>query len=256
MLIDVLNSDNYITFNITVAQLFGLENAVYISELLNIQKKAATKKKLVDDTYFKLDRKYIFNRTTLSAEEQLQIDKALMKLNVLTKHKDDPDLISFNVLNFLAIVTGEDPEDIKKVKKEMKSSTTKAKKETQKSIMIKNLKESITCSNYELLTALREWIDSICNNPKYGWLSKTAIKNFQDTLYDYTKGDLDMALRIVQIASIQCYRDCSWAIQVYEKDKELKTKQKEYSNNTINTRLRITPQIRATTETINKNNVF
>lgn len=179
-----------------------------------------------------------------------------MKLNVLTKHKDDPDLISFNVLNFLAIVTGEDPEDIKKVKKEMKSSTTKAKKETQKSIMIKNLKESITCSNYELLTALREWVDSICNNPKYGWLSKTAIKNFQDTLYDYTKGDLDMALRIVQIASIQCYRDCSWAIQVYEKDKELKTKQKEYSNNTINTRLRITPQIRATTETINKNNVF
>ena len=256
MLIDVLNSDNYISFNITVAQLFGLVNAVYISELLNIQKKATTKKKLVDEKYFKLDRKYIFNRTTLSAEEQLQIDKALMKFDIVSKHKDDPDLVSFNVTNFLAIVTGEDPEDIKKVKKEMKSSTTKAKKETAKSIMIKNLKESIECSNYELLTALREWIDSICNNPKYGWLSKTAIKTFQDTLYDYTKGDLDMALRIVQIAAIQCYRDCNWAIQVYEKDKQMKEQQQKVSTNTINTRIRITPQIRATSDSVNKNNIF
>lgn len=63
MLIDILNSANYIMVNRDAIRIFGLNTAVYCAELLNIYKKAVIKQKLVDDTYFRVDRKYIENQT-------------------------------------------------------------------------------------------------------------------------------------------------------------------------------------------------
>ena len=112
--------------------------------------------------------------------------------------------------------------------------------EDQNDNVINELKDSISCSNYELLTALRNWVDSIYARPN-GFLSKTAITIFQNTLNEYTKGDLDLALRIVQIASVQGYKNCEWAIALYEKDQKQKSKvQKE--------RIRITEQVVASKE--------
>ena len=63
MLIDLLCTDNYVSFNINIAKVMGLNYAIYISELLNISNKATAKKKLLDGK-FKVDRDYIANRTT------------------------------------------------------------------------------------------------------------------------------------------------------------------------------------------------
>ena len=84
--------------------------------------------------------------------------------------------------------------------------------------MINELKNSIVCSNYELLTALRDWVDGVYARPG-GFLSKSSIKLFQDTLNNYTQGDLDLALAVVRVATIQGYRDCTWAINLYESNK-------------------------------------
>ena len=67
----------------------------------------------------------------------------------------------------------------------MKVQKPKGTKESQRQQYINMLKNSIECSNYELLTALRDWVDGVYARPN-GFLSKSAIKIFQDTLNSYT----------------------------------------------------------------------
>ena len=64
MLIELLSTSNYVSYNIKLAELLGLHPAIYISELMNINDKAIKKDKLEDD-YFTLVRSYITARTTL-----------------------------------------------------------------------------------------------------------------------------------------------------------------------------------------------
>ncbi len=243
MLIELLNSNNYISFNIKTAQIFGLNTAVYISELLSIYEKATIKNKLVDNEYFKLDRKYVFIRTTLSIEEQLRIDSKLMKTGILLKHQDNPDIMKVDVKLFASVITNDDVSLLKDISKKLGGLAKKEPRESKRQAIITALKNSIQCSDYELLTALRDWVDAIFASPNGNYLSKASIKLFQETLNTYTKGDLDLALRLVRIATIQGYRDCNWAISVYEKDvrikKEVESKQP-----------RVTTQKRATLDTL------
>ena len=160
-----------------------------------------------------------------------------MKLNILQKDPNNPDILYFDVMLFVSIVSNEDVKLITDIKDAV-TLKKKTKKETQRQSIINTLKDSIVCSNYELQTALREWIDSIYSNPN-GYLSKTAVKEFQDTLNNYTKGDLDLALRIVKIASIQGYKMCDWAIDVYERDERNK---KRLQNQNMITAAKFTTQ--------------
>lgn len=63
MLIDLLSMSNYVNYNVKVAQILGLDAAIYVSELLNINDKALHKNK-VKGEYFTIDRMYIQSRTT------------------------------------------------------------------------------------------------------------------------------------------------------------------------------------------------
>lgn len=248
MLIELLNSNNYISFNIKTAQIFGLNTAVYLSELFKIYEKAMNKNKLIDDNYFKLDRKYVFIRTTVSSEEQIRIDEKMNVIGIIKKHQTNPDILKLDTKLYASIITSEDVELLEDLSERFNTTPKKEKKslkETKTEKIVENLKNSISCSDYELLTALRAWVDSIYANPKGNYLSKESIKLFQETLYSYTKGDLDLALRLVKIATIQGYKDCSWAISVYEKDEKIR---KSIENKAP----RVTVQKRATTDTLGK----
>lgn len=227
MFIDLLNSQNYIMINMDACKTLGLHAAVYCAELLNVYKKAYLKNKLIDKEYFKVDRKFIYNRTTLSIEDQLKVDINLSKINLITKHDEDPDIIKFDVQLYASIITSDDNKLLEDISKKVKINNPRGVKATQRQITINNLKNNIQCSNYELLTALRNWVDSIYSKPN-GYLSNRIIDTFQNTLNNYTQGDLDLALRIVEIATIQGYKDCQWAINLYEKDVRMKQ-----SNNLI-----------------------
>ena len=48
MLIDLLSANNYVNYNIKVAELVGLHPAIYLSELMNIQSKAEKKNMLLN----------------------------------------------------------------------------------------------------------------------------------------------------------------------------------------------------------------
>lgn len=216
MLIDIFNQDNSITINYKAITLFGLNTAAYLTLLISIYRKATRKNKL-DNDFFKLDRSYIQELLGMSVEEQLVCDGNLLKLSIIRKSPDDPNKIKVDLKLYLSLLNDEDLKLIDEVRKSMKVTRPKGLKQSQRQIQINNLKNCIQCSNYELLTALRDWVDGVYANPK-GFLSKASIKVFQDTLNNYTKGDLDLALRIVQIATVQGYRDCNWAINLYEKE--------------------------------------
>lgn len=213
---DIFNQDNSITINYKAITLFGLNTAAYLTLLISIYRKATIKNKL-DNDFFKLDRSYIQELLGMSVEEQLVCDGNLLKLSIIRKSPDDPNRIKVDLKLYLSLLNDDDLKLIDEVRKSMKVTRPKGLKQSQRQIQINNLKDCIQCSNYELLTALRDWVDGVYANPK-GFLSKASIKVFQDTLNNYTKGDLDLALRIVQIATVQGYRDCNWAINVYEKE--------------------------------------
>lgn len=238
MLTDILNSDNYITINAKLARIIGLSAAVYCDELVKIFNKATDKNKLIDSEYFKVDRKYVAFKTTLSIEEQLKIDLNLSKIGIIKKHSEDPDIIKIDLSILGSIIISEDLKTLEDISKKVKINSPKGIRESQRQHTIRELKDSIECSNYELLTALREWVDSIYSKPA-GYLSKYVIQTFQNVLNNYTQGDLDLALTIVKIATIQGYKDCQWAINLYEKDMKIKKQQEVFAN----TRLpRITEQ--------------
>ena len=202
--------------------------------MINIYKKATRKNKLVEDGYFKVDRKYVNNVLCLTPEEQIICDLNLIKTSVLKKSSDNPDILKIDIKLYLSLLCSEDMKLYDDVKKQMKVQKPKGTKESQRQQYINVLKNSIECSNYELLTALRGWVEGVYARPN-GFLSKSSIKIFQDTLNSYTKGDLDLALRVVQIATVQGYRDCQWAINMLEDSEKRKKKQN-------NSQIRVTEQ--------------
>ena len=52
LLIDLLSTSNYVSYNIKLAELLGLHASIYISELMNINDKSIRKNKITDN-YFK-----------------------------------------------------------------------------------------------------------------------------------------------------------------------------------------------------------
>jgi hypothetical protein len=244
-MIELLTQDNYISFNIKAAHILGLTGAIYCSELFNIYSKAIKKSKVDADGFFKIDRKYITDRTTISIEDQLIIDLNWIKLSIMQKKSDNPDIIKIDFQLLISLLNNNDIELLDNIKTKLQTKSPKGIKETKRQAICNNLKNGIVCSNYELLTALRDWVDAIFSNP-VGYLSKKSIEIFQSTLNTYTQGDLDKALAIVKIATSQGYRDCSWAINIYEKSKQYK---EQSSNNNIRT-VRVTEQKRATKDDV------
>lgn len=246
MFIDLLNSGNYIMVNMDAIRIFGLNTATYCAELLNVYKKAYIKNKLIDGDFFKIDRKFMFERTSLSVEDQLVSDLNLMKISVINKHEEDPDIISFDFILFASIISSEDVKLVEDISKKVKIKSPRGIKESKRQIIKKNLKNAIPYSNYELVTAMREWIDSIFTNPR-NYMSKKTILDFKKCLDNYTKGDLDLALTIIGIATTQSYKNCEWAINTYEKSEKIKQQNKNFMfKNTPRT----TEQKKATKETV------
>ena len=225
MLMDLFSQRNFISINLKLIKLFGINAAVYLTELCTIMEKATAKSKLIENKYFKLDRKFIVNKLALSMEDQLLIDSSLMAINLLQKQVDNPDNIYIDTNLLINLIAEDNIKLIDDLSKKLQVKSLRSSKESQRQQLKNNLKNNIKCSNYELLTALRNWVDSIYAKPN-GFLSQTAITKFQNTLNNYTQGDLDLALRLVEIASIQGYKDCQWAIEVYERDQKFKAAKK------------------------------
>ena len=219
MIIDILASNNILSVNTKSIQLFGLHPAIYLSFLFNYYNKAKDAQNRVDeDGYFIVNRDGIFKISTLTKEEQYEIDNKLSKLNIINISDKSKDKVKIDFKNLIKLLTSEDLEEIENVKKiTLPSEEVTIGKLTQRQKEAIGLKRLISYPNAELEQAYKNWVDGVYANPK-GFLSKRAINVFIQSVDNYAQGDLDLALKIIDIATINGLRDCQWAINTFEKD--------------------------------------
>ena len=211
MLIELLSSSNYVNFNVKLAQILGLKPAIYLSQIMDINEKAVRKNK-VSDNYFTIDRKYIESRTTLTRDEQVAIEKDLLNIGILEKNAEKKNTISLNITTLTSIMMTPDEDLLKDI-----SSLSKGKKKRTKSEVIEEtLKDNILTTNVELREAYYEWIESVLT--KKGMMTKAAVLHAQPTLDTFCNRNLDVALKVLEIASIHGYEDINWAINSYNKE--------------------------------------
>ena len=215
MIIELLGASNYISYNIKIMELFGLHAAIYLSELLNINEKALRKTKIDENNYFTIDRKYIEKRTTIKASEQIEIDKTFQEIGLLKCNEQDQNIVTIDLAVLLTIMS-EGKEVIKEIKTvfEKVSKPKKTKSEAIKN----NLKNSIETTNEELYNAYCEWIDAVY--AKQGWMSLKSVKVAQQEIDQFSLRKLDVALKILEIATIRGYREMYWAIKIYKENYE------------------------------------
>ena len=111
MLINLVSTESYGSYNIQLANMLGLETAVYLNELLNINGKAIRKNAL-SDCFFTLDRDYVKSVTTLDTETQIGIDEKLIELGILSRKDDLVDTIKVDTMSLVALMQSED-DDLK-----------------------------------------------------------------------------------------------------------------------------------------------
>ena len=214
MLVDLLSTDCQVSYNCNLAQVIGLHASIYVTELINISRKAMQKKKLFDDKYFVVDRTYITSRTTFDIPEQTAIEKSLSGLNIISFGPIKDSLyIDLDTLSGLMIGDSDIQE---KAKKAAQNLATKSKSLTAKQRCAIEMKKHIYTTNSELYSAYSEWIDAVCD--KVGWMSQKAVTVGQQTVDGYAKGDLDVALKLIELATTGGFRDMTWAINAFEKD--------------------------------------
>ena len=219
MLIDLLSTDNLANYNIKIAQVMGLHTAIYINELINISNKATQKGKLIADKFFILDRKYITKRTTLALEEQLAIDTKLNTVGVMQKADNEIDTIYLDIDNLAKIISSDDSDYLDKVKKktQVKTAALPGMKLTIRQKQVEDFKKGLTVTHPELRAAYEGWIEGVYANPK-GFLSKKAIEIFISTVDQFANGYLDVALSVINIATVGGWRDATWAINKYNEE--------------------------------------
>lgn len=214
MLINIYQSEeNYGSFNTKCAKIFGLECAVYLQQVISILDKVVRKNKFVDGNFFKVDRKYIKERTTLDKTAQKNQEKILKKINVI-QEKDD-DIISLDLNLLTSILMEEDKDEISRLTQICKNNSKEIKDGEKREAIIANLKSSIVCSDNTLLNKLQDWVE-VCMREKY--LNSATVRQFQLELDNYARGDLDIALAITDIAIKRVYTQCQWCINIFERE--------------------------------------
>ena len=209
MLLDLLSSSNYVSYNIKLAELLGLHSAIYLSEIMSINEKAVRKNKVVENC-IKVVRPYITSRTTIDEKEQKDIEANLIKLGILSQ-TDDKDTVCLNLTALTSIMMTTDEKLIDKIK------LTRPRKKLTKAECIRNeVKANLDIQNDELRRAFECWIDSVFD--KHNWMSNACVAAAKRDIDDYTQRNLDLALKVLEIAAIHGYREMKWAIKRIEED--------------------------------------
>lgn len=217
MWLDIMSSYTTLPINVKLANMLGLDVAVYVAELLNIYPRVVVKKKdelLENEGYFELDRTYITKRTTLSVEDQLRIDTGLNKLDILAYRENDLNWIKLDVEKLCSYLVEDDLKairEIQRISKLHREDTAKAKKASVRLHLLAALSET----DPDVLTAYKAWIDSMLEAKKP--LTKAAVEIYQRNLNSYTDVK-EVKIKILEIATTLAYHEFAWARVQYEKN--------------------------------------
>lgn len=215
---DLFDSNNNITFNVTLAQVLGLEGAVYCSQILDIYGKAKRKNKLTKEGFVELNREYIMNRTTISQDKQTDLDFMLSNLQIVSRDDENLNLIKINPEVVVSLIVGKS--DIKteiKIPSFNVVSNPDLKKE--------KIKLELSSNDKEILEALNLWLDAIFESHNTAKkLSKPSVILFQKGISKYANGNKELILELIRLATVNKDLDSQFAINRYTQGQKQEAK--------------------------------
>ena len=206
-----------IKLNKRLIKLTSFEVAAYWAELQSILKQVVKKQTADEKGFFTLDRAYVERETTLTLTKQLKCEDKLVELGVVARDSEDPNRIAISVSTMVEVITDE---DTKKLKKASKSTQEEAKAAKVSGIKA-NMKKAILTTDPDLRFAYEQWVDGMVDaaNCKF---TKAVVQLFEKTVSQYTP-DKKTQLKIIEIATINSYRDANWAISRITNTSNFKT---------------------------------
>ena len=183
----------------------GFEVAAYWAELQSILKQVVKKGTADEHGFFTLDRDFMERETTLTVTKQLKCDDILFNLGVLLKDLSDPNRISIAVNGMVAVIADEDTTKLKKTGK-----TTADAKAAKIAGIKATMKKAILEDDLELRAAYERWVDGMVDAQNCRF-TKAVVQLFEKTVTEYTK-DRALRLKIIEIATVNSYKDATWAI--------------------------------------------
>lgn len=191
--------------NKRLIKIAGFEVAAYWAELQSILKQVVKKQTADEHGFFILDRDYVERETTLTITKQLKCDEKLMSLGVMLKDHENPNRVAIAVNGMVAVITDEDTTKLKK------TSAVKKDEKAAKIAGIKaNMKKALLETDQELRAAYERWIDGMVDAQNCRF-TKALVQLFEQTVTEYTP-DKAKRLRIIEIATVNSYKDATWAI--------------------------------------------
>ena len=191
--------------NKRLVKLAGFEVAAYWAELQSVLKQVVKKQTMDEKGFFPLDREYVEKETTLTISKQLKCEEKLISLGVLLRDTENPNKISIAVNGMVAVITDEDTTKLKK------GGKTSADEKAAKINGIKaTMKKAILEQDPEVRAAYERWVDGMVDAANCRF-TKAVVQLFEKTVTDYTT-DKATRLKIIEIATINSYKDATWAI--------------------------------------------
>jgi hypothetical protein len=192
--------------NKRLVKIAGFEVAAYWAELQSILKQVVKKQTADEQGFFPLDRDYVERETTLNINKQLKCEEKLVSLGVIMKDPDNPNRLAISVANMVEVITDEDTTKLKKtgaVKQDAKAAKIAGMKAT--------MKKAILETDTELRAAYERWVDGMIDAANCRF-TKAVVQLFEKTVTEYTT-DKALRLKIIEIATVNSYRDAGWAIE-------------------------------------------
>ena len=203
------------TFNVKLAHILGLKTALYWSVITDALYQAKKKNKVSETGYFVIDRKFVYEVSTLTTPEQKECEKILNTLGYLV-NGTKVNSISIDVASVVKLITEDDPKQIEFIRKEIEKITSVDKEAQSTEARAKNLKAHIKETDFDVRDSLYGWVDSL-----EGRCNVKTVEIFENTLNSYTK-DKKVKLELIKKATLNGYRDLEWVIKSYEQSSGIK----------------------------------
>jgi hypothetical protein len=191
--------------NKRLIKIAGFEVAAYWAELQSILKQVVKKQTADEHGFFNLDRDYLERETTLTVAKQLKCEDKLVSMGVVLKDANNPNRLAISVNNMVEIITDEDTKKLKKT-----SAVKKDEKAAKLEGMKLNMKKAIVEDDLDLRRAYELWIDGMIDAANCRF-TRAVVQLFEQTVTNYTP-DKAKRLKIIEIATVNSYKDATWAI--------------------------------------------
>jgi hypothetical protein len=191
--------------NKKLVKIAGFEVAAYWAELQSILKQVVKKGTADEKGFFTLDRDFMERETTLSIAKQLKCDETLVSMGALIKDPENPNKLCISVHGMVEVITNEDTTKLKKT-----SAVKKDDKEAKIAGIKATMKKAILETDIELRAAYERWVDGMIDAANCRF-TKAVVQLFEKTVTEYTR-DKTLQLKIIEIATVNSYRDATWAI--------------------------------------------